>query len=217
MISSRERDEQEARNSRQVYKWVEHLARHPEIPIDLNLICHLNKLTLQGTDADYWAGRLRAKVDWQEPEEWGRPRALIGNVDYPGLAVRDVETGETIVSFAPTSQVKPLLDSLLVWLDSPQAQASHPVVRAATFHQRFTAIHPFRDGNGRTCRALVNLILMREGYSVELLALQGILDQRRDGYIAALAAADQGNVKDWINFFVRAVRDAVNEVDNQSE
>jgi hypothetical protein len=37
----------------------------------------------------------------------------------------------------------------LAWLSSPAAAALHPVVRAAIFHQRFTAIHPFRDGMRR--------------------------------------------------------------------
>jgi Fic family protein len=40
----------------------------------------------------------------------------------------------------------------------------HPLERAARFHLRFEAIHPFIDGNGRTGRLLLNLMLMRHGY-----------------------------------------------------
>lgn len=40
----------------------------------------------------------------------------------------------------------------------------HPVVRAACFHLGLEAIHPFIDGNGRTGRLLLNLMLMQCGY-----------------------------------------------------
>lgn len=40
----------------------------------------------------------------------------------------------------------------------------HPVERAALFHLRFEGIHPFVDGNGRTGRLILNLMLMRAGY-----------------------------------------------------
>ncbi len=208
---NRFRDEQELRNGLVVMEWIYHLVDHPDVTVDLNLICHFNKLILHGTERDYWAGRLRATVDWQEPEEWNRPRALIGDDQHPGLAVVDPTTGELIVEFPPTAQVKPLLDELLGWLYSPAAQALHPAVRAAIFHRRFTAIHPFRDGNGRTARALVTLLLWREGYAFSLFILQRILDERREAYIAALCAADRGDEAGWIAFFVRAVRDALAE------
>jgi len=45
-----------------------------------------------------------------------------------------------------------------------EMQALHPVERAALFHLRFEAIHPFIDGNGRTGRLLINLELMKEGF-----------------------------------------------------
>lgn len=40
----------------------------------------------------------------------------------------------------------------------------HPVVRAALLHGEFVKIHPFIDGNGRTARLLLNLVLMANGY-----------------------------------------------------
>lgn len=38
----------------------------------------------------YWAGRIRATVDWQDPGDWGRPRAIVAQTE-PGLAVADVK------------------------------------------------------------------------------------------------------------------------------
>ena len=62
-MSSRLRDEEETRNTAEVMAWVKHLADHDEVPVELNLVCHINRLTLRGTDRDYWAGRVRAEVD----------------------------------------------------------------------------------------------------------------------------------------------------------
>lgn len=41
-----------------------------------------------------------------------------------------------------------------------------PVVLAAEMHERLVAIHPFIDGNGRTARLVMNLILLRHGYVI---------------------------------------------------
>ena len=40
----------------------------------------------------------------------------------------------------------------------------HPIRNSARFHQRFEEIHPFDDGNGRTGRAILDVMLKREGY-----------------------------------------------------
>lgn len=40
----------------------------------------------------------------------------------------------------------------------------HPIFRAALFHLQFEGIHPFVDGNGRTGRLILNLMLMQAGY-----------------------------------------------------
>jgi Fic family protein len=42
----------------------------------------------------------------------------------------------------------------------------HPVALAAEMHERLVTIHPFIDGNGRTARLVMNLILLRHGYVI---------------------------------------------------
>jgi Fic family protein len=207
-MSSRLRDEQETRNAAEVMAWVRHLADHDEVPLGLDLVCHINRLTLRGTVRDYWAGRVRSEVDWQQPDDWSRPRALVA-LDERGLAVADEHTGRLLVQFPTDHEVGPLLEELLAWVNSDPAAALHPVVRAAIFHQRFTAIHPFRDGNGRSARALTTLLLWRAGFPVEILLLQRVLDERRESYIAALRQADRGDLGGWTRFFAQAVRDAL--------
>ncbi|KXU39162.1 hypothetical protein AXE65_10125 [Ventosimonas gracilis] len=69
-------------------------------------------------------------------------------------------------NFVPTNPVKidREMNALEDWYKSKEAQALHPIERAAELHTRFVTIHPFVDGNGRTARLLLNLELMREGY-----------------------------------------------------
>jgi len=45
----------------------------------------------------------------------------------------------------------------------------HPIELAAEMHERLVAIHPFVDGNGRTSRLLMNLILLQYGYPITML------------------------------------------------
>jgi Fic family protein len=207
-MTSRSRDVQETRNTAEVMAWIEHLANHRDVPVDLNLVCHINRLTLRDTDMDHWAGRVRSEVDWQQPDDWSRPRALVA-LDERGLAVADEHTGQLLVQFPQDREVGALLDELIAWIDSTRVATLHPVVRSAIFHQRFTAIHPFRDGNGRTARALTTLLLWRGGYPAEILLLQRVLDERREAYITALRRADHGDVSQWTAFFAQAVRDAL--------
>ncbi len=47
-----------------------------------------------------------------------------------------------------------------------QKNSLHPVLLAAEMHERLVSIHPFIDGNGRTARLVMNLILLRNGYTI---------------------------------------------------
>jgi Fic family protein len=57
----------------------------------------------------------------------------------------------------------------------------HPIEQAAMTHKRLVDIHPFVDGNGRTARILMNIILIQNGYGVA-----SISPMLRREYIAAL-------------------------------
>lgn len=64
----------------------------------------------------------------------------------------------------------------------------HPIELAAMAHKRLVDIHPFTDGNGRTARLLMNLILVNAGYGV--VSIPPIL---RNNYINALSASRETN------------------------
>jgi Fic family protein len=85
------------------------------------------------------------------------------------------------------------------WLRQAENEL-HPVTLAALAHHRLVAIHPFIDGNGRTARLVMNLILFRHGYPPTV-----ILRANRQGYYRALLQADAGHPGPLVNFVGRAV------------
>ena len=62
-------------------------------------------------------------------------------------------------------QVPKLMEDLNFWIQE-EAKNLHPVIFAAEIHERIATIHPFIDGNGRTARLLMNLILLQNGYTI---------------------------------------------------
>ncbi len=80
-------------------------------------------------------------------------------------------------------------------------KTSHPVLLAAEAHYQLVTIHPFVDGNGRTARLLMNLILMQHGYPPALIRARDRLK-----YIQSLETAQLGGSKEA---FYGIIREAV--------
>jgi Fic family protein len=81
----------------------------------------------------------------------------------------------------------------------------HPVIQAALAHFELVSIHPFVDGNGRTARLLMNLILIKNGYLPAV-----ILKNDRKKYYDALERANAGKTDDFIFLVGRAMERTMN-------
>ena len=81
----------------------------------------------------------------------------------------------------------------------------HPIKFAALVHQKFVYIHPFVDGNGRVSRLLMNLVLLRAGWTLAI-----IPPICRAEYIATLEKAGRSSAD-----FVRFIRDRVCETQKE--
>lgn len=82
----------------------------------------------------------------------------------------------------------------------------HPIELAATLHNKFVTIHPFLDGNGRTARLLMNLILLKSGYSITI-----IPPIYRTDYIASAYQGNKGNHLPFINLLSSMVYESQKE------
>lgn len=102
---------------------------------------------------------------------------------YRMLDVRAAGTGHTYPAFYLVNE---LMEQFFLWLESEEAKSLHPVALAAEVHFRFVAIHPFSDGNGRTARLLMNLVLLRNGYPIAVVS-----NANRSQYIDSLVYAQE--------------------------
>jgi Fic family protein len=86
----------------------------------------------------------------------------------------------------PPEQVEGLLHDLIDYHNGDQHS---PLVQAAIAHAQFETIHPFADGNGRTGRALIHVILRRRGLSPTFVPpISLVLATWSNDYIAGLTA-----------------------------
>ena len=163
-------------------------------------ILGIHRCLLADTPLAGHAGRVREQQNW------------IGGSSYNPCSATYVPP--------PPDAVPGLLDDLAEFCNS---DALPTVVQAALAHAQFETIHPFADGNGRTGRALVHLLLRRRGLSnrvqppISLVLatnvesyLTGLTAFRYDGAHDSPQAIDGLNL--WVGTFagacVRSVEDA---------
>ncbi len=97
-----------------------------------------------------------------------------------------------------------LMGELIKWVQK-NAKEIHPVELAAIFHHKIAHIHPFFDGNGRTARLAMNVLLMQNGYPLVI-----ILKNDRKKYYDVLEKADKGKLEPLIKFVAQAVEKSLN-------
>jgi Fic family protein len=97
------------------------------------------------------------------------------------------------------AKVPALMDAFFQWYYANKHILSAAEL-AAWVHYKLVYIHPFIDGNGRTARLLMNLILIQQGYPPAV-----ILRLDRKKYMSALNEANRDNYTDFLNFIGRSV------------
>lgn len=126
-------------------------------------------------------------------------RRVLGYVD-PVEAGRFRRTQVLVGHHIPPHprDVEKQMQEFTQWLNSEDAMNLHPVEFAALAHYKLVYIHPFIDGNGRTSRLLMNLILMQAGYPPIT-----IRKEQRSEYYHVLEVANEGDVRPFIRFIAK--------------
>jgi Fic family protein len=186
----------EVLNNIEAMRWaVESLATADLVTVDGILGIHRG--LLQGTRHENYAGRIRTSQNW------------IGGSDHNPCSAAFVPP--------PEDHVPSLLEDLCTFCNTDSLPA---VAQAAIAHAQFETIHPFADGNGRTGRVLIHVILRRRGLAESALPpvslvlatwatdyVEGLTATRYRGQASSPAAQDGMNR--WIGLFAAATRRAV--------
>ena len=108
--------------------------------------------------------------------------------------------------------VPPLMDEVADWLAGDDDV--HPIIRGAMAHFHIAAVHPFRDGNGRTARVVQSLVLASAGRVAPAFAsIERYLGDHTNDYYRALGDSQDGqydptsDVTPWLRFAIAAHRD----------
>lgn len=140
-------------------------------------------------------------------------RALMRNSPNAGIAGRIRETqnwiggndynpcGATFVP-PPAEEVEPLLVDLCRFSNTDHLP---PLIQAGIAHAQFETIHPFHDGNGRTGRALIHVLLRRRGLAPSYVPpISVVLAADKGRYLEGLTQFRNGDLEGWLERFASA-------------
>lgn len=169
-------------------------------PITVDDVRQLHARLLSGTRDERWGGVIRNEQNW------------IGGTGLSPCTAQFVPP--------PPQRVEQLLKDFCEYASGDD----HPaLVQAALVHAQFETIHPFLDGNGRTGRALIHVVLRRRGLATRFVPpISLILATHADAYVAGLTTyryegppsreAARRGIIEWLELFLadtaRACADA---------
>lgn len=171
------KDHLEAKNHQEALDYLYDLIdKNKRQTMSEQLIRSIHQLIIQETDKK-WAGKYRDGA------------VYIGGADHiPPDAL----------------EVPHAIKDLFKWLKQ-NTKKLHIIELASLFHHKLVNIHPFFDGNGRTARLIMNLLLMQKGYPLVI-----ILKSDRRRYYKVLQQADKGDVTPLIRFIAQSVNRSLN-------
>ncbi len=165
----------EAKNHAEAFEWIMASSKDTEFKITETVILRIQELILKNID-DTNAGKYR-KVS---------------------VRVRNSQA-----TFPNPAKIPALMKEFIEWLDN--ANNLHPVELAALAHYKLVTIHPFVDGNGRTSRLLMNLLLGLHGFPPAVVEVE-----KRKTYFDSLQKAQtQGSLEDFQELIYSSVEQSL--------
>ncbi|MFH1534212.1 MAG: Fic family protein [Nitrospirota bacterium] len=166
------KDHLEATNHQEALEYLYELVEHEKkATVSEHLIKNIHQLITRNIEKE-WAGKYR-----------NSEVRISGAIHNPPSAL----------------EIPNLMQKLIQWFANNNKKL-HPVELATIIQHKLVHIHPFFDGNGRTSRLLMNLILLKAGYPLVV-----ILKNDRKKYYNVLKEADEGNFKPFVQFVAQAV------------
>jgi Fic family protein len=130
-----------------------------------------------------------------------------GEFRKPGEEVVVMGRNGVVHEGAPQSRVVSLLNELVKWYEN--SRNKYPaLILAAVVHNQFENIHPFRDGNGRVGRLLLNNILIKNGLPPVNIELK----HRLEYYNTLQEYEKNKNIKPTIEFLIKEYKETKKEL-----
>jgi len=144
----------------------------------------------------------------------------VGKYRKTQVVVKNSYTGK--VSFRPPLSVAvPIqINDLIAFINTPEEQDIHPVLKSGIVHYELVRIHPFIDGNGRVARALSTLILSLEGYDIrKFFSLEEYFDKEAERYYEALQSVErhEGDLTKWLEYFTEGLAIELSKIKDKVE
>lgn len=166
--------------------------------ISVDTILDIHRSLCKGTSREQYGGAVRDRQNWVGGNSYNPLDA-----DYVPPSPRHIPT---------------LLEDLAEYCNRTDLS---PIVQAAIAHAQFESIHPFIDGNGRTGRALIHVILRKRGLAPRLVPpVSLVMATHSKSYVEGLTAfrfVDEAGsdaserLNEWISFFAGACNTSCDE------
>lgn len=98
------------------------------------------------------------------------------------------------------------MEDYFIWYETNK-NSLHPVLLAGEMHERLVTIHPFIDGNGRTSRLVMNLVLLSHGYIIA--NIKGDYDNRMQYYQTLEKAQTTSDKEDFLLFIAQIEKESL--------
>ena len=154
--------------------------------LSIERVVDIHRVLMQNSPRAEIAGKVRDEQNW------------IGGNDYNPCGADFVPP--------PEWEVGRLLVDLCQFCNN---ESLPPLVQAGLAHAQFETIHPFKDGNGRTGRALVHVLLRRRGLAPSYVPpISVVLARNKAAYIDGLTVYREGDLVTWLERFSVAAAQA---------
>ena len=163
--------------------------------------------TLSNMQAEDFSNNLM--LDMHRDLMTGVADEIKGQIRSQKIVVGKYDTnGQIIIKHDPpyhdSASIISALSDMNVWINTA---SDSPVLKAGIFHHQFVYIHPFADGNGRTCRLLTALVLLKHNYLInKYFVLDDYYDIDRISYSDSLHSADNGDKTHWLEYFTEGIK-----------
>lgn len=173
------REHLEAINHKEAIDFIRDIATKDDVLINKWLILQIHAIVLRGIDREN-AGKFRSV-----------PVLISGSRHTPPQPYL----------------IEKQFEDFLSTYQEMETRGEHPITIAAYLHDELVRIHPFIDGNGRTCRLLMNLYLLRHGYVI--VSLKSDTNSKMAYYKALETSHIDGDSSDFVNLVARAEKESL--------